>query len=420
MHTRPWILTALLTALPPLAACGDTSGPGPDPDPAEPITDLPRALTSVESELVSASNQFGFDLLREVVAREDGPNVVLSPLSASIALGMTLNGAGGSTYEAMQQTLGYAGLTQTEINTAYKNLTELLVGLDPDVDFHVANSLWADEGFPFETPFMETVSESFAAPARTLDLQGPGAADQINAWVNEETNGYIPTLLGQVDPELVMLLVNAIYFESSWALEFDPDETVPAPFETEGGSEVEVQLMTMRDPQISWGRGDGFMAAELPYGGGAFSMLVLLPDPTNSARDLAAGLTADRVSEIPQAFREGGLGRFALPRFRLSYGTSLNDPLSAMGMGVAFDPISSDFTRMSADAPLFIDDVRQKTFIEVDEVGTRAAAATSVGVGITSVPPDFIVDRPFVFLLRERLSGTVLFAGVVSNPTVEE
>ena len=410
--------SALFLALLPLAAaCGDPSGPGDGP--GDPITQLPRGLTGAETELIAASNAFGIDLLREVLAREEEPNVVLSPLSASIALGMTLNGADGTTFEAMRETLGYPSLDRAEVNAAYRALIEMLVGLDPTVEFHVANSLWADEGFPFEASFMETVADAFAAPARTLDLQGPAALGEINGWVDEETNGYIPKLLDEIGPDIVMFLINAIYFEGTWTLEFDPGETEAAPFRTAGGGEVEVQMMNMPEPEVSWAAGDGFMAADLPYGGEAFGMLVLLPDEDGSARELVAGLSAEDLAGIEASLHEGELARLSLPRFRLSYGEKLNDALEAMGMGVAFDPDVADFSRMSPVGQLFIDEVRQKTFIEVDEAGTRAAAVTSVGVGVTSAPPAFVVDRPFVFVLRERLSGTILFTGVVGDPTTE-
>ena len=418
MRTRRSILTPILFVLPLVVACGDTSGP--DDGPSDPITELPRALSGVETELVSASNAFGYDLLREVLEREERPNVVLSPLSASIALGMTLNGADGETYTAMQETLGYGGMEQGEINQAYRDLTRLLIDLDPAVDFQVANSLWADQGFPFETSFMETVAEAFDAPARTLDLQAPASLDEINGWVDEETNGYIPKLLDEIGPELVMFLINAIYFESTWSTQFDEAETRAAPFRTAEGEEVQVQLMSMRDPEVAFGGGENFAAVDLPYGGQAYGMLVLLPHEGTTARELAAGLSAGDVAALEASMGERELSRLALPRFKLSYGTSLNAALEAMGMGVAFDDASADFSRMSSEARLFIDEVRQKTFIEVDEAGTRAAAATSVGVGVTSLPPEFVVDRPFVFLLRERLSGTVLFAGVVGDPTLEE
>ncbi|MEJ2541485.1 MAG: serpin family protein [Gemmatimonadota bacterium] len=398
-------------------ACGDVSGPGDGT--GDPITELPRTLTTVETELVSASNQFGLDLLRETLAREEGLNVVLSPLSASVALGMTLNGADGSTFDAMRETLGYPGLQQAEINAAYRDLLTLLVELDPDVEFQVANSLWADEGFPFEEDFVARVQSSFDAVARTLDLQAPATLGEINGWVEEETNGYIPTLLDEIPAETVMYLINAIYFESTWTLQFDPDETRTAPFRRADGVEVQVPLMSMRSAEIPWVRDEGFVAADLPYGAEAFGMLVILPAEGTPVRDFVANLTAGDLAEIESALVERQLSRLALPRFKLSYGTLLNDALKAMGMEVAFDELAADFDRMSPDSRLFIDEVRQKTFIEVDEAGTRAAAATSVGVGETSLPPELVADRPFLFVLRERLSGTILFTGVVGDPTAE-
>ncbi|MEJ2541184.1 MAG: serpin family protein [Gemmatimonadota bacterium] len=407
---------ALVFALVVAAGCGDTSGPGEGP---EPITELPRALSPTESRLVALSNAFGLELLREVVTGEEGPNVVLSPFSASVALGMALNGADGETFDAMRQTLGHADLEQDAVNTAYRDLLSLLVDLDPAVEFRVANSLWADEGFPFEEDFVTRVGTHFDAVARTLDLQAPATLEAINGWVEGETNGRISTLLEEVDPLTVMFLINAIYFESDWTLRFNPGETRTAPFRRADGQEVPVPLMEMRNVRMPWAWERDFVAVDLPYGGEAFGMLVILPHEGISARELAAELSAADLAELEASLNETDVDRLALPRFKLSYGKVLDDALEAMGMGVAFDRLAADFSRMSSEERLFIDEVWQKTFIEVDEAGTRAAAATSVDVEAVSPPTLLVADRPFLFLLRERLSGTILFAGLVGDPTVE-
>lgn len=398
-----------------LWGCGDATGPG-----GEPITQLPRALSPAETEVIAASNDFGLALLGEVVAVEDGPNVVLSPLSASMALGMTLNGAAGETFQAMRATLGYGALTRGEVNAAYRDLLDLLTGLDGEVDFSVANSVWAHEGFPFHDAFFESVTAAFDARVESRDFQDPATLEAINGWVDAETEGRIPRLLDAIDPELVMFLVNAIWFDGTWTTRFDPDETAPADFHRADGSTVTVDLMRLLEPSLPVVVGDGFTAVDLPYGGGAFGMTVVLPEEGRDAREFAAGLDDPTWRGITDALQERELGEVALPRFTLSYGTRLDPMLEAMGMGIAFDEVAADFSDLSPlGQDLFISEVRQKTFIEVDEAGTRAAAATSVGIGVTSAPPSLVVDRPFVFAIRERLTGTLIFAGVVGDPTAE-
>jgi serpin B len=406
----------LLTTLALTAACNDPTGPGVDP-----ITELPRQLSTAERTLIEAGNGFGLELMRQVTQAEEGPNVVISPLSASMALGMTLNGAAGSTFEAMRATLGYGVLTQEEINTGYHDLLELLRGLDGTVEFSVANSVWSRDGFPFHDAFFQQVSGAFDAHLETRDFGDPATLDAINGWVSEETNGYIPRLLDGIDPQMVMFLVNAIYFDGRWTTRFDAGETMAWDFRRADGSTVAVDMMTLREHTVPTLRTEDFTAAELTYGGGAFGMVVVVPEGETTAHDLASGMDAEWWNSLTGGLEDFELARISLPRFTLSYGTTLNEALKAMGMEVAFSETEADFTNLSPEGDrLYIDEVRQKTFIQVDEAGTKAAAATSVGIGVTSLPPMLVADRPFLFAIRERLSGTLLFTGLVGDPTVEE
>lgn len=394
------------------AGCGeDLLGPG------ERIEELPRALTVLETELIEQSNAFGLELLGEVVANDERPNVVLSPLSASMALGMTLNGAGGSTFDAMSSTLGFADLTQTEINEAYRALISLLTELDPVVQFDIANAIWANDDIEIDADFLTAVRDAFDAQTESRDFSAPGTLDAINQWVRDQTDGEIDSILEALDPQLVMLLVNAIYFDGSWTHEFDPADTRDAAFTTEDGSTVTVEMMSISDVEFPLGGGVDYTAAELPYGGEAYSMLVVVP--SDDPRDFAASLNPTRWNEIIASLRPVEVDALSIPKFELSYDTFLNDALREMGMDVAFRP-GADFSRLSPiGSGLCIDFVRQKTFIEVDERGTRAAAVTGVGIGPTSFL-GLVVDRPFVFAIRERLTGTIVFTGYVSDPTAED
>lgn len=399
------------------AACGDATGP----EPGEPITELPRALTEVEEAVIQASNRFGLQLMREAAAAEsEKPNVVISPLSASMALGMTLNGAAGETFQAMRSTLGFGDLAPAEINAAYRETLDLLQGLDPEVEFTVGNSVWSREGFPFLESFFETVQASFDARVESLDFDDPAALSTINGWVEDATNGRIPSILDRIDPMEVMFLINAIWFDGRWTTEFDPSETRQADFRRADGTTVQVPLMMRRDATVPRVFREDYTAAELTYGGGAFGLVILLPEEGTPATEVAASMDESEWSALVEGLAEGELARVGLPRFTTSYDVELNDILTDMGMGIAFNN-GADFSNLSPlGEEMFITKVRQKTLIEVDEAGTRAAAATSVGVRVTSLPPQLVADRPFLFVLRERLSGTILFMGLVGDPTVEE
>ncbi len=408
---------ALLGATAAVSACDDSTGPGQDGDGAEPITSLPRALTAGEEELIARSTAFGIELLGRTVAADDRPNVVLSPLSASMALGMTLNGAAGGTFDAMRSTLGFDGMTQSEINDGYASLIELLTTLDPDVEFGIANALWANDGFPFHPAFFDAVSQSFDAEVQTLDFALPSTLDAINGWADDATQGLIPEVLEELDPDLVMLLMNAIFFDGAWTESFDPADTRPGTFTRADGSTVTVDLMTAANVDFPLAFGPTWNAVELPYGGGAFAMTVVVP--VGDVRTMVADWTPADWADVRARMAEVEVDGLWIPKFTIQYDAFLNPVLADMGMEVAFNP-GADFSNLSPRGnELCIDFVRQKTFIEVDEVGTKAAAVTTVGIGPTSFL-GLRADRPFFFAIHERLSGTLLFTGVIGDPTVED
>ncbi|MEX2473209.1 MAG: serpin family protein [Gemmatimonadota bacterium] len=410
-RTLPSTVTAVLALL--FTACSDPAGPGD----VQPITQLPRSLSVAEQEVIARSNTFGLELLRAVVADDERPNVVLSPLSASMALGMTLNGARAGTFDAMSDALGFEGLDQDEINASYRDLIELLTGLDPNVRFKIANAIFANEEITFRDAFFAAVRDAFDAAAASRDFSDPATLQEINAWVDEQTEGLIDRILDDLDPELAMLLLNAIYFEGAWTTQFDPEDTAPGTFETIDGGTVSVPMMKLTEAEVALGGGNGYQAAELPYGGGAFAMTLVVP--TGDPRGFVAGLTDARWSEITGSLGEPtDIDLLSIPKLRLSYDTFLNDALRDLGMAVAFTD-QADFSGMTEEVALCVDFVRQKTFLEVDEVGTKAAAVTAVGIRPTSFN-GLVADRPFVLAIRERLSGTLLFVGLVGDPSVED
>ena len=401
--------TALLLAL---AGCGES--PTDPSGRVDEITRLPRALSAAETEVIGASNRFAFDLLAQ--ANTPDRNVFLSPLSASMALGMTMNGAAGETWNQMRDVLGFGTLAEEEINAGYQSLLELLVDLDPSVETALANSVWTRQGFPVHAAFLAAVRDAFDAEVAELDFASPSASARINEWVRAATNGRIEDIVPAViPPAVVMYLINAIYFKAPWTFRFDPSDTRTAPFHLDDGTTREVSLMTMRR-DLPYLENSRFQAVDLPYGGSAFSMTILLPRPDVSVDELAGSLDAMMWRDIAGGFAETELLLF-LPRFRMVYERTLNDDLAALGMVDAFDH-RADFTRLSPVPDLWISMVKQKSWVEVNEEGTEAAAATVVTIRETSSGPVVRADRPFLFLIRERLSGTILFAGKVANPPV--
>lgn len=397
-----------------LLALGAGAGCAEDPLGSRPLPleELPRPLTAAEREVITASNGFAFGLLREVNGGEVGENVFLSPLSASMALAMTTNGARGATQEAMRATLGFGQLALPEMNRSYRGLLDLLTDLDPKVDIRVANAIWYRQGFPLESGFADTTRHYFDARVSALDFAAPASVRTINEWVDRSTEGKIEKIIdGAIAGDVMLYLMNAIYFKGSWTDRFDPAKTRDADFTLGDGTTTRVRMMSGQ-AKYGYASGDAYDLIDLPYGNGAFSMTVLLPKPGRDVDEVVASLDAqawnaalDRLARLEM--------HLSLPRFELEYEKGLNEALKALGMSIAFSP-ASDFTGMSSADP-WIDAVLQKTFVEVNEEGTEAAAVTSVTM-VTSAPPSVVVDRPFAFAIRERLSGTLLFVGKMERP----
>lgn len=404
-----------------LAACHErTAGPGGE---------VPRrALTAAEAQTVRASNQFAFDLLREVGVEDAhrGKNLVLSPYSGVAALGMTLNGAAGATRAGMQQALGLAGQTLEQANTTFQGLTTYLLGADPRVTVRTANSVWAAEGFPVRPAFAEAVRTYYDAEARTARFGTAEATRAINAWASEKTDGRIPKVFdpGQPDDSYVLLLMNALYFKGQWAARFDAAHTQPAPFRLDGGTTVQVPTMMRRDETpLRVGSADGARVGELAYGNGAYVMTIVLPPAGTSVEVYAAALTPARWDALVASLVDATLP-VTLPKFALKGESTWNAPLVRLGMADAFDPRRADFSGVSERClpqgppgrDCHIGFVKQNIDVQVDEEGTVAAAVTSVGLRTSSAPMPFVVDRPFLFAIRERASGAILFLGRVVDP----
>lgn len=419
---------AVAAAVALAGACQPSTGPG-DEEPPPRIEELPRSLTPAEEQVIGASNEFGLRLLGQLGPGEpagavEGGNVFVSPLSASMALGLAMNGAAGGTLSGMQRALALERMTLEEASRSFRDLLSLLRELDSRVDLRIGNSVWLRESYPILPGFLDRAEEYFDAEVANVDFRGESAAtaDRINDWVEEATGGEIRELVdAAVVRDLIAMLANAVYFQGDWRSAFDPGETRPGDFRLPDGGTVRAPLMRREEVEALYGGTEDFRAADLPYGGAAFSMTVVLPPEGVALDSLVESLDAGAWDRIVGSLEEG-TRTVVLPRFEMRYDTLLNEALEAMGMEEAFDPNRADFSRLSDRAledELFIQWVKQVSYVKVDEEGTTAAAATGVGVGPTSLPPTFRADRPFLFALRERHSGTILFLGTVVDPTAE-
>ncbi len=374
-------------------------------------------LTTTDKVVASASSSFGLNLFGNVVAQEAGKNFFISPLSVSMALAMTLNGAAGQTYADMQKTLGLQGLSNGEIDKSYEDLIAQFAALDPSVTFRIANSIWYRNTFPVIDSFLTVNSTYFDAAVKPLDFNAADAADVINQWVSGKTGGKIPSIISPpIDHTAMLYLINALYFNGIWMYAFDPANTEPRPFHLLDSSVVNVPTMAVGDT-LNYYSDNLFRVVELPYGKGDYSMLVLLPKPTFAAAE--ASLNQNEVDGIINGLAPRDVN-VLLPKFKLTYETSLIPILKKMGMGIAFGG-GADFSRINASVPLEITEVLHKAYVDVNEKGTEAAAVTVVGIGLTAVEPvpiNFTVDKPFIFLIKENHDNTIMFMGAVVNPTL--
>jgi serine protease inhibitor len=365
---------------------------------------------------------FGLGMFRQLGNARPDANVVFSPLSAGLAVSMLANGAQGQTLAGIQQALA-SGSDMDALNGTNAALVQAL--RTGDVELAIANSLWARQGVPFLPSFMETNRRFYQAEVATVDFNSPEAAARINRWASDKTNGRISRMVEPpLSPDLVLYLMNAVYFKGRWENEFQPRETRPMPFRAPGGT-VQRPMMT-RTGDYGYRQGDGFSAVRLPYRGGRFAMYVLLPDASSSVAALRGQLTPDAWAGWMQGFGTREV-RVVMPRYRVNVESRLNGPLQALGMRDAFSEVDANFRAMLpaeylARGNVYVSEAKQKVFVEVNEEGTEAAAVTGIEMRTTSVPAppvSFVVDRPFLMVIRDDQTGALLFIGQVNDPVTE-
>ena len=372
------------------------------------------------TELVAGNSDFAFDLFQELGG--EGGNIFYSPYSISLALAMTYGGAGATTEEQMAQALRYT-LPQEELHPTFNGLDATLEGYSQGEDafqLNIANAIWGQEGYEFLPVYLDLLAQNYGAGLRTLDFAGDGdrAAEAINDWVSEQTEDKIKDLIppGMLNSLIRLVLTNAIYFNGQWMLQFEESATHDAPFTLLDDSTVNAPMMRQTESFL-YAEGDGYQAVKLPYQGAPVSMLLLLPEE-GRYEEIEQALSTDFIQEIDDQSMYQSVN-LTMPKFSFESEFSLNEALIALGMEDAFGD-GADFSGMTGSRDLQISDVIHKAFVDVDEAGTEAAAATAVIMVESAMevvePVEMKVDRPFLFLIGDDDTGTILFAGRVLNP----
>jgi serine protease inhibitor len=368
---------------------------------------------SIPAEFSGKTSAFAFDFWKKIHKDEpQSENYFVSPLSLHIALGMLLNGSDTQTKSEIQQVLKLDDISMEEINSSYKELIEKLPNVDPKVKNTIANSIWQEKTFPVQQSFIDGLKTNFGAQLYSEDFADPNTVKKINKWASDNTNEKIKKILDKVDADQVMFLINALYFKGDWKNQFDVKNTVKADF---NGTAVKKQVdMMKREADYLYAENENYQMIELPYGNDKYAMRVILPKTDinavvngfNTESWIAAGknLTQQKVN-------------FGLPKFKIEYSKKLNEILEGMGMKTAFTD-GADLSKISPPAgKIKVGFVKQDTYVAVDEKGTEAAAVTTIGVVLTSLPVtrQMLCDKPFLFVISEKTSDTILFAGKVAN-----
>lgn len=364
-----------------------------------------------------AAGTFAFRFFTDACAAQPRGNLMLSPLSAGMALGMVAEGATGKTRDELLRAMGFETLGAAVLHNYYRTLTTSLTKADSTVTIGVAGSVWADRQLPLTTGYTKALARDYAAQTRYADFADGATVDVINAWAAEQTHGRIARVVESLSPAMRLVLLNAVYFNGKWENAFDNRMTIDQSFRTDEGNERTVPMMH-RVGRMRYASAGAFDAVELPYSCGRYAMVLLLPRDAAKADEAFAGLDYTLWRELQDNFGSTEV-RLALPRFESKYSRVLNADLAAMGVRRMFESGRAELGGISPE-PLCVDMVKQDTYVRVDEAGTEAAAVTSVTMRMTALRPqqpiDFRCDRPFAYVIYSRTTGAVLFAGRMSRP----
>ena len=369
---------------------------------------------NISSDFASKTSNFAFDFWKKLQENETlDNNYFISPLSLHIALGMLLNGADTETKTEIQKVLGLENQSMEEINKTYAELIENLPKVDPKVVNTIANSIWQDKNFASEKDFIDNLTNNFNARLYTEDFANPATVNKINQWASDNTNAKIKKILEQIEPSQVMFLINALYFKGDWTKEFKTENTQKAEFF--GTKNTKVVDMMNQTSEFKYADLADYQLVELPYGSEKYTMNIVLPKNT-IIENVVKSLNAPAWQTAQNSLSKRKVV-VSLPKFKIEYSKKLNGILQQLGMVKAFSD-QADLSKIAKPAgKLKVGFVKQDTFVAVDEKGTAAAAVTTIGIEVTSLPvyPEIICNKPFAFLITEKTSNTIMFIGKVSN-----
>jgi len=377
-----------------------------------------------DSSLTAGNGRFAVELFREISRESQGDNIFFSPFSISMAMGMTWNGATGETARQMASVLNF-DMPVYFVNRSFERITERIssgtageMGGEP-LTMTVSNGIWVQNGFQLLNSFTEAVTGCYGASAENLDFTGDpeGSREEINEWVAENTMQKIIDLLapGTITPDTRLVLTNAVYFKASWLYPFEELATAEGGFTRGDGEKVTVPMMNQTE-FFDYASSDEWQAVRMPYAGGSSSMLIILPRNMESYLE---GFDEEAIPDVERRLSRVNVA-LSMPRFEFSQSITLGDILISMGMELPFSG-EADFTPITGNPDLFISQVLHKAYVKVNEEGTEAAAATAVVMNITSAPgsvEQMIVNRPFLFLIKNDETGSILFMGLVYDPSV--
>ena len=410
------IITALLlVSVPVFSSCAKDSGSiSTVPVVSDEKSD--ELAGKVDKSLIASNTDFAFNIFNKLIMEDSGQNIFISPLSILLALAMTYNGAVGDTNLAMADAMEFSGMDMEELNQGFSDLMVSILNGDPGVQINIANSIWSRLGFDPEEDFVDINKKYYSSEVKELNFSDPAAVDTINSWIADATEEKIKKMLTEIPGDVVMYLINAIYFKGDWTYPFEEEATYEEDFNLEDGSKKSVEMMHIVE-HYDCITGENFGMVRLPYGDEKFSMYIVLPDEGVAVDSIVGFLDSYYYDNLRNSMVESEI-RLAMPKYKMEYGVKvLNDVLTELGMGIAFGP-EADFSGINPG--LFISEVMHKAVIEVNEKGSEAAAATVVAIAESAMPVDeiieFIVDRPFFFVIAEDRSGAVLFMGKVVSP----
>lgn len=373
--------------------------------------------SQVDSNIIQNMNSFAFQLIQEIQTEvPDDKNMFVSPLSLHMDLGMLLNGSAGETYDEIVGAMNLKGQNLDKINGTYAALLSALPGADPKVSLGLYNSMWYKNGFKVNPSYNDRLETDFKAKIEGLDFK-PGDEAVINKWASDKTNGKITQVIDKIKDDQVMFLLNALYFKGDWSIQFKKEKTTEMDFHLSNGETSQVKMMNNTDTFYHF-IGEDYSAIRLPYGNGRFNMTVLLPKDNQSLNTVLSTFTLDKWTSLQENMKKSkvriGLPRFTIPKFEIK----LNAVLKKMGISSAFNGGAADFTKMASTKNLALSFIKQDSYLRVDEEGTEAAAVTTGGMTVTSMPmiSSIICDHPFGIIISDQKTRAILFMGKIMAP----